>query len=120
MDAMRAMLDELMGKDRNVVPSQRTNTKMRYDDPTICKYALAGLCPYGLFRNTRSDLGGCGVDCRLCSFGQAAWVAGDRLQAAPLLALLPGHCGFEVHEENLAYEQAKADYDQQDPREHER
>ncbi len=54
---MRAMLDELMGKERNVPLTQRSNRKIHYDDPTVCKYALAGLCPNGLFKNTRSDLG---------------------------------------------------------------
>ena len=56
-DAMRAMLDELMGKERNVPMDQRKGTDMRFNDPEVCKYALAGLCPYGLFKNTKSDLG---------------------------------------------------------------
>jgi len=56
-DAMRAMLDELMGKERNVPLDQRKGTDMRFNDPEVCKYALAGLCPYGLFKNTKSDLG---------------------------------------------------------------
>lgn len=54
---MRAMLDELMGKERNVPLGQRSNRRIRFDDPDVCKYALAGLCPNGLFKNTRSDLG---------------------------------------------------------------
>lgn len=57
MDAMRAMLDDLMGKDRNVPVTQRSNTRTRFDDAAVCKYALGGLCPHGLFKNTRSDLG---------------------------------------------------------------
>lgn len=57
VDAMRAMLDELMGKERNVPLDKRSNKRIRFDDPTVCKFALAGLCPYGLFKNTRSDLG---------------------------------------------------------------
>ena len=56
-DAMRAMLDELMGKERNVPLDQRKGTDIRFNDPEVCKYALAGLCPYGLFKNTKSDLG---------------------------------------------------------------
>ncbi|PNH11244.1 Luc7-like protein [Tetrabaena socialis] len=59
VDAMRAMLDELMGKERNVPLGQRSNRRLRFDDPSVCKYALAGLCPNGLFKNTRSDLGHC-------------------------------------------------------------
>lgn len=54
---MRAMLDELMGKERNVPLDQRKGTDLRFNDPEVCKYALAGLCPYGLFKNTKSDLG---------------------------------------------------------------
>lgn len=56
---MRAMLDELMGKERNVPLDQRKGTDMKFNDPEVCKYALAGLCPYGLFKNTKSDLGNC-------------------------------------------------------------
>lgn len=58
---MRAMLDELMGKERNVPLDQRKGTDLRFNDPEVCKYALAGLCPYGLFKNTKSDLGKYGV-----------------------------------------------------------
>ena len=57
VDAMRAMLDELMGKERDLPPEERTGKGITYKDPLICKYALAGLCPYGLFKNTKSDLG---------------------------------------------------------------
>ena len=57
-DAMRAMLDELMGKERNVPLDQRKGTDIRFNDPEVCKYVLAGsLCPYRLFKNTKSDLG---------------------------------------------------------------
>ena len=54
---MRAMLDELMGKERNLPPEERTGKGISYKDAAICKYSLAGLCPYGLFKNTKSDLG---------------------------------------------------------------
>ncbi len=57
VDAMRAALDELMGRERDVPMDRRTNRKLRFDDPEVCKYAIAGLCPYGLFKNTKSDLG---------------------------------------------------------------
>lgn len=56
-DAMRSMLDELMGKQRNVVVDETKRTKLEYNDPDVCKHALAGLCPHSLFKNTRSDLG---------------------------------------------------------------
>ncbi|GIL60837.1 hypothetical protein Vafri_15357 [Volvox africanus] len=87
VDAMRAMLDELMGKERNVPLGQRSNRRIRFDDPTVCKYALAGLCPNGLFKNTRSDL---------------------------------GPCPFELHEDHIGWPELQAEYDKQDPREHER
>lgn len=51
-----------MGRERNVPLTERTGRALKFSDPEICKYALAGLCPYGLFRNTKSDLGESG-DC---------------------------------------------------------
>ena len=36
---------------------KRSGRGLRYSDPEVCKLALAGLCPYGLFKNTKSDLG---------------------------------------------------------------
>ena len=54
----KALLDELMGKERNVPLTERSNRRMRYDDPSVCKYELGGLCPHRLFKNTKSDLGG--------------------------------------------------------------
>lgn len=57
VDATRQLLDELMGKERNVPLDKRTGKSLRFSDPEVCKYALAGLCPYGLFKNTKSDLG---------------------------------------------------------------
>lgn len=57
VDAVRSMLDELMGKERNVPLNQRSGKGLKYDDPLVCKFAVAGLCPNRLFKNTRSDLG---------------------------------------------------------------
>lgn len=54
---MRAMLDELMGKERDVPLDKRTNQGLKFYDRDVCKLAVAGLCPYGLFKNTKSDLG---------------------------------------------------------------
>ena len=75
VDATRALLDELMGAERNAPLSQRNSggggsgtgaggggasrRLPRFDDPDVCKLELAGLCPHGLFTNTRSDLGPC-------------------------------------------------------------
>ncbi|MEW5311126.1 MAG: hypothetical protein WDW38_002866 [Sanguina aurantia] len=62
VDAVRGLLDELMGKERNVPLNQRSGKSLKYDDPLVCKYAVAGLCPNRLFKNTRSDLGTCGFE----------------------------------------------------------
>lgn len=47
------------GKERNVPLNERSFRRLRFDNPDVCKYDLAGLCPHGLFKNTRSDLGPC-------------------------------------------------------------
>ena len=47
----------LAGKERNVPLNERSGKRLRFSDREVCKYDLAGLCPYGLFRNTKSDLG---------------------------------------------------------------
>lgn len=54
---MRAMLDELMGKERDVPVEKRSNQNLTFNSKDVCKHALCGLCPYGLFKNTKSDLG---------------------------------------------------------------
>eukprot|EP00210_Caulerpa_lentillifera_P004300 g4103.t1 len=59
MDSARALLDELMGKDRNVPLSDKKVKELRFTDSNVCKYELAGLCPFTLFKNTKSDLGQC-------------------------------------------------------------
>lgn len=59
VDATRALLDELMGRERNTPLQERSNRKLKFSDPEICKYQLCGLCPYTLFTNTRSYLGAC-------------------------------------------------------------
>ena len=53
-----AMLDELMGRNRN---STDTGSKpeMGYRDDDICTFYLCGFCPHELFTNTRADLGPC-------------------------------------------------------------
>jgi hypothetical protein len=59
VDAFRNMLDELMGKERDVPLGKRQNKPLEFDDPAVCKYELVALCPNRLFRNTKSDLGEC-------------------------------------------------------------
>jgi RNA-binding protein Luc7-like 2 len=57
----RKQLDELMGVNRN---GDRINLIIKgYDDKRVCKYELAGLCPYKLFPNTKQDLGKCPYEC---------------------------------------------------------
>ena len=53
MDAQRALLDALMGRNRdgdNSVPDPH------YSDPESCRYFLTGLCPHTLFQNTVRSL----------------------------------------------------------------
>ena len=45
-------------QERNV-PLDVPRKKIHFYESNVCKYALGGLCPHGLFRNTRSDLGRC-------------------------------------------------------------
>jgi len=59
MDVTRALLDELMGKDRNARSAERVNHEVHFSDPDICKFYICGFCPNELFTNTKSDLGPC-------------------------------------------------------------
>eukprot|EP01102_Stenamoeba_stenopodia_P009430 TRINITY_DN2778_c0_g1_i4.p1 TRINITY_DN2778_c0_g1~~TRINITY_DN2778_c0_g1_i4.p1 ORF type:complete len:327 (-),score=57.16 TRINITY_DN2778_c0_g1_i4:187-1101(-) len=59
MDATRALLDELMGKDRNLLPNEKPKRTVHFTDPDVCKHYLVAFCPNDLFINTKSDLGPC-------------------------------------------------------------
>jgi hypothetical protein len=67
VDATRALLDELMGTERNApLPSRRdgggagpAGAGLHFTDPSVCKAALVSVCPHVLFKNTKSDLGPC-------------------------------------------------------------
>jgi hypothetical protein len=60
MDANRALLDELMGIDRNLVTEEKSKVRGRhFSDENICKLFIQGFCPNDLFTNTKSDLGLC-------------------------------------------------------------
>jgi hypothetical protein len=59
MDSIRATLDELMGKDRDVPLKERMHVNKHFDRPEVCKYYLLDFCPHDLFPNTKSDLGPC-------------------------------------------------------------
>jgi len=55
---MAQMLDELMGRDRNLAPDDKSRG-IRWDDKRVCKYFLCGMCPHELFTNTKADIGNC-------------------------------------------------------------
>mmetsp|Transcript_10270 Transcript_10270/g.11845 ORF Transcript_10270/g.11845 Transcript_10270/m.11845 type:complete len:345 (+) Transcript_10270:192-1226(+) len=57
MDAQRLLLDQLMGQERNLKQSEKTNKRRRFSDPDIDKMFLCGCSAYELFKNTKSDLG---------------------------------------------------------------
>eukprot|EP00889_Picochlorum_renovo_P004950 jgi/Picre1/31980/NNA_007328.t1 len=61
MDEMRAMLDDLMGKHRDVPLTEREKfvKERKFSDQDVCKYYLCGLCPYEEFKRTKNDLGSC-------------------------------------------------------------
>ncbi|CAH0481377.1 unnamed protein product [Peronospora belbahrii] len=57
MDAQRALLDSLMGLNRD---GDRPNeATLDYTHPKVCKLYLCGLCPRELFQHTRLDSGAC-------------------------------------------------------------
>ena len=56
-DAMRAMLDEMMGPERNVNLTERTGKTRHFTDENVDKFHVAGCSPYFLFR-------GGGVRCK--------------------------------------------------------
>ncbi|XP_069957989.1 luc7-like protein 3 isoform X4 [Cherax quadricarinatus] len=56
--AAAALLDELMGRARNVLPEERNNL-LSWDSPDVCRHFLVKFCPHDLFTNTKSDLGPC-------------------------------------------------------------
>ncbi|CAN0902531.1 Luc7-like protein 3 [Linum grandiflorum] len=60
MDAQRAMLDSLMGADRNLTEHEKKDYKeITWDSKEVCPYYMARFCPHDLFVNTKSDLGPC-------------------------------------------------------------
>ncbi|CAH0385089.1 unnamed protein product [Bemisia tabaci] len=56
--AAAQLLDELMGRNRNLGPNQKSK-ELHWEDPEFCKYFLVKFCPHDLFVNTRADLGPC-------------------------------------------------------------
>lgn len=57
MDAQRALLDELMGRNRDGDKPEEDISDFRHE--RVCKRFLCGLCPHDLFQNTKMDLGEC-------------------------------------------------------------
>ena len=53
---LAAMLDELMGRDRDTHPAEQKR-KFTFEDDDVCKDYICGLCPNDLFTNTKIDLG---------------------------------------------------------------
>jgi hypothetical protein len=59
MDHARALLDELMGVDRNIVKGPDYVPKLTFENENVCRWYLVEFCPHELFINTKSDLGLC-------------------------------------------------------------
>ena len=59
MDETRALLDQLMGPNRNLGSDEQPVSQANWRDDDVCPYYLCGFCPNDLFVNTKSDLGPC-------------------------------------------------------------
>jgi hypothetical protein len=57
MDEQRALLDSLMGRNRDGDRPEEDISDFRH--PRVCKPFLSGLCPHELFQNTKLNLGVC-------------------------------------------------------------
>ncbi|KAJ3434660.1 RNA-binding protein luc7-related [Anaeramoeba flamelloides] len=90
-DIFAHILDELLGRNRNGEYSESDDLK-RFDDPRVCKYDLAGLCPYQLYTNTRSDLGPCPYAC--CPVPEHLVLQYEKSRRF-------GMCGYEIELEEL-------------------
>ena len=55
-----SMLDELMGRNRNLAPDDANNRETKWSDSEVCRYCLVLFCPHDLFTNTKADMGPCG------------------------------------------------------------
>lgn len=69
LEQQAKLLDQLMGRERNLTESERDKVKLHFSDPKVDKYYLAlGFSPHELFKNTKSDLGlwdlVCDEDCK--------------------------------------------------------
>jgi len=57
MDEQRALLDALMGANRN--NDQKKKELDDYTDDRVCKFFISGYCPHDMFINTKMDCGSC-------------------------------------------------------------
>lgn len=57
VDAIRKQLDALMGANRN--DEIKSSMHQRFLDDDVCKYFLAGFCPYEAFETTKNHMGEC-------------------------------------------------------------
>lgn len=57
-EQMRAMLDQLMGTQRNGNDEDDEN-QTHFTDPAVCKSFLLACCPHDILSGTRMDLGSC-------------------------------------------------------------
>lgn len=55
---LAAMLDELMGRNRNIHPNEKVK-EITWEDSQVCRYYIVQFCPHDLFTNTKADLGSC-------------------------------------------------------------
>lgn len=58
MDSARQLLDELMGRNRNIDPTSGVK-ELSWEDPEMCIFYLVSFCPHECFINTKADLGAC-------------------------------------------------------------
>lgn len=59
VDVARQLLDELMGRNRNLDPAVK-GKELNWEDEEFCTFFMVKFCPHDLFVNTRADLGQCG------------------------------------------------------------
>lgn len=61
MEAQRALLDQLLGADRNLVPEESEKMKHKWKKRENCQYFLCGFCPYELLISTKGSIGTCSL-----------------------------------------------------------
>jgi len=54
-DAVRAMMDQLMGEDRDLPPDQRSGRGRAFEDPEVDRAHLCGCSPFVVLANTKSE-----------------------------------------------------------------